>query len=80
MLTSGNSERIEILSAEDVGRTLSRLASQILECVGEVDQLLLLGIPTRGIQLSAVLARFLKVLLAEEGCEERKATYAIFFE
>ena len=60
MVTSGNSERIEILSAEDVGRTLSRLASQVLECVGEVEQLLLLGIPTRGVQLSAVLARFLQ--------------------
>ncbi|KZR85434.1 Bifunctional protein PyrR [Synechococcus sp. MIT S9509] len=60
MVTSGNSERIEILSAEDVGRTLSRLASQVLECVGEVETLMLLGIPTRGVQLSAVLARFLK--------------------
>ena len=60
MVTPGNGERVEILSADDVGRTLSRLASQILEGVGEVEQLLLLGIPTRGVQLSAVLARFLK--------------------
>ena len=60
MVTPGNGERIEILSAEDVGRTLSRLACQVLECVGDVEQLLLLGIPTRGVQLSAVLARFLE--------------------
>ena len=56
MVSPGNGERIEILSADDVRRTLSRLASQVLECVGSVEQLLLLGIPTRGVQLSAVLA------------------------
>ncbi len=60
MVSPGNGERIEILSAEDVRRTLSRLASQVLECVGGVEQLVLLGIPTRGVQLSAVLARCLE--------------------
>ena len=60
MVSPGNGERIEILSADDVRRTLSRLASQVLECVGGVEQLVLLGIPTRGVQLSAVLAQCLE--------------------
>jgi pyrimidine operon attenuation protein/uracil phosphoribosyltransferase len=60
MVSPGNGERIEILAADEVKRTLSRLASQVLECVGDVDQLVLLGIPTRGVQLSAVLARLLE--------------------
>ncbi|MEY3768286.1 MAG: bifunctional pyr operon transcriptional regulator/uracil phosphoribosyltransferase PyrR, partial [Cyanobacteriota bacterium] len=40
-------DRLEILSAEELGRTLTRLASQVLESVADSRQLLLLGIPTR---------------------------------
>ena len=42
MVSPGNGERIEILAVDEVKRTLSRLASQVLECVGDVDQLVLL--------------------------------------
>jgi pyrimidine operon attenuation protein / uracil phosphoribosyltransferase len=49
-------ERVEILSAEELGRTLNRLASQVLESVADSHQLILLGIPTRGVALARVLA------------------------
>ena len=54
--------RIEILSESELGRTLSRLASQVLESVDDSRTLMLLGIPTRGVQLSRVLARELERL------------------
>ncbi len=53
-------DRIEILSEEELRKTLTRLASQVLESVTSVESLLLLGIPTRGVQLAGVLARSLK--------------------
>ena len=54
-------ERIEILSQEELEKTLSRLSSQILENVSDSSQILLLGIPTRGIQLANVLANELEI-------------------
>ena len=55
-----NEERVEILSEKELGRTISRLASQVLETVSDSQALLLLGIPTRGVQLSRVLAKELQ--------------------
>ena len=49
-------QRLEILSPQELGRTLDRLASQVLEGVIESHDLLLLGIPTRGVALAQVLA------------------------
>lgn len=60
MGTGGHDERIEILSSDELRRTLMRLASQVLESVGGLDDLVLLGIPTRGVQLASVLARALE--------------------
>lgn len=48
--------RLELLSELELGRTLDRLASQILEGVTRSSDLLLVGIPTRGVALAAVLA------------------------
>ena len=56
------SERVEILSAGELGRTLHRLASQVLESVPDSRQLILLGIPTRGVALARVLADRLEEL------------------
>ncbi len=56
-------ERMEILSEKELGRTISRLASQVLESISDSRTLLLLGIPTRGVQLSKVLARELKEIV-----------------
>ena len=55
-------DRLEILSAQDLTRTLQRLSTQVLESVDRSEDLLLLGIPTRGVHLAKVLARQLEVL------------------
>ena len=52
--------RLELLSAPELGRTIDRLSSQVLEEVGDSRQLVLLGIPTRGVALAAVLAERLQ--------------------
>jgi len=57
--------RLELLSAQELGRTLDRLASQILEAVPLASDLLLLGIPTRGVALAAVLAARLEVICGQ---------------
>lgn len=49
-------ERIEILSAEELRRTVNRLASQIVERSGDLSKLVLLGIYTRGVPLAKTIA------------------------
>ena len=56
MIAPSEDDRIEILSDRELGRTLVRLATQVLETVDDSRNLMLLGIPTRGVQLSRVLA------------------------
>ena len=56
--------RLELLSAQELGRTIDRLASQILEAVPDASDLLLVGIPTRGVALAAVLAARLEAICA----------------
>ena len=56
MSAPSEDSRIEILSDRELGRTLVRLATQVLETVDDSRNLMLLGIPTRGVQLSRVLA------------------------
>jgi pyrimidine operon attenuation protein / uracil phosphoribosyltransferase len=46
---------IEILSPEELRRTLTRLASQIVEKAGDLQSLVLLGIQTRGAPLAKAL-------------------------
>ena len=62
MTAEMHQERLEILSAEELGRTIHRLASQVLESVADSRQLILLGIPTRGVALARVLAERLETL------------------
>ena len=47
---------VEILSAEELRRTLNRMASEIIERAGQLDHLALLGIYTRGVPLAHILA------------------------
>ena len=64
-------KEIEILSKKELDRTIKRLASQILEKVLDVNSLLLIGIPTRGVYLSKILAKYLEELSGhpiENGC------------
>ena len=64
-------KEIEILSKKELDRTIKRLASQILEKIPNINALLLIGIPTRGIYLSKILAKYLEELSGhpiENGC------------
>ena len=64
-------KEIEILSEKELKRTIKRLASQILEKVPNTSSLLLVGIPTRGVYLSKLLAIYLEELSGqpvENGC------------
>ena len=61
----------EILSEKELDRTIKRLASQILEKIPNISSLLLIGIPTRGVYLSKLLAKYLEQLTGqtiENGC------------
>ena len=62
---------LEILTKKELNRTIKRLASQILEKVPNTNSLLLVGIPTRGVYLSKLLAIYLQELSGqpvENGC------------
>ena len=64
-------KEIEILSKKELDRTIKRLASQILEKIPDISSLLLVGIPTRGVYLSKLLAKYLEELSGqsvENGC------------
>ncbi len=61
-LSASGSPPIEILSAQELRRTLDRLASQVLEASADSSDLLLLGIPTRGVALARVLAERLQAI------------------
>ena len=53
---------VEILSAEEIRRTLTRLASQVVERSRDLSDLVILGIYTRGVLLAHLLARQIEVL------------------
>ena len=66
MTEAPDTDRVEILSEPELGRTLVRLATQVLETVDDSRSLMLLGISTRGVQLSRVLARELERIALED--------------
>jgi len=53
---------VEILSAEEIRRTVTRLASQVVERSRDLSQLVILGIYTRGAFLADLLVRQIEVL------------------
>ncbi|MFN3926769.1 MAG: bifunctional pyr operon transcriptional regulator/uracil phosphoribosyltransferase PyrR [Pseudanabaenaceae cyanobacterium] len=53
---------IEILSAEELRRTVNRLASQIVEKCGNLAEIVLLGIRTRGVPLAQLIRRQIEQL------------------
>jgi len=57
---------VEILSPEELRRTVNRLASQVVEKSRDISQLVLLGIHTRGVPLAYLLAKQVQLL---EGIE-----------
>ena len=55
-----------VLSSDDIRRAITRISHEILEQNRGVENLLLLGIPTRGIQLATRIAQVIKVHSATE--------------
>jgi pyrimidine operon attenuation protein / uracil phosphoribosyltransferase len=53
---------VQILSSEELRRTLTRLASQIVEKSRDLSQLVLLGIYTRGVPLANLLSKQIETL------------------
>ena len=66
---SNRAKRIVILNEVELRKTLSRLTSEIIEKVQNLENLLLVGIPTRGISLAEVLE---KELFIKTGLKIRK--------
>ena len=68
---SNRTKRIVILDEVELRKTLSRLTSEIIENVKNLDNLLLVGIPTRGIDIAEVLE---KELICKTGIKVKKGT------
>ena len=68
---SNKTKKIVILTEIELRKTISRLTSEIIEKVKKLDNLLLVGIPTRGIELTEVLE---KELSSRTGLRVRKGT------
>ena len=66
---SNKTKRIVILSEVEIKKTISRLTFEIIEKVKNLNNLLLVGIPTRGINLAELLE---KELLTKTGVKIRK--------
>ena len=66
---SNETKRIVILTEVELRKTLSRLTSEIIEKVKNLDNLLLVGIPTRGINLAEVIE---KELFCKTGLKIKK--------
>ena len=66
---SNKTKRIVILTKEELRKTLYRLTSEVIEKVKNLDNLLLVGIPTRGIDLAQVLK---KELFCKTGLKIRR--------
>ena len=64
-----NTKRILILNEVELRKVISRLTSEIIEKVKNLDNLILVGIPTRGIYLAEVLE---KELFCKTGLKIRK--------
>tara|TARA_A100000164_G_scaffold313748_1_gene292672 strand:- start:527 stop:1087 length:561 start_codon:yes stop_codon:yes gene_type:complete len=54
---SNPDKRIVILTEDELRKTLSRLTFEIIEKILDLDNLLLVGIPTRGVHLAEVLRK-----------------------
>ena len=54
---SNKTKKVVILTEVELRKTLSRLTCEIIEKVKNLDNLLLVGIPTRGINLAEVFEK-----------------------
>ncbi|BAZ43405.1 uracil phosphoribosyltransferase [Chondrocystis sp. NIES-4102] len=53
---------VTILSADEIRRTINRMASQIVEKSGDLSEIILLGIHTKGVPLAKLLAKQIEIL------------------
>jgi pyrimidine operon attenuation protein/uracil phosphoribosyltransferase len=53
---------VEILSSEEIRRTITRLASQVVERSRDLSGLVILGIYTKGVSLADLVARQIEIL------------------
>jgi pyrimidine operon attenuation protein / uracil phosphoribosyltransferase len=53
---------VTILSADEIRRTINRMASQIVEKSGELSEIILLGIHTKGVPLAYLIAKQIEML------------------
>jgi pyrimidine operon attenuation protein / uracil phosphoribosyltransferase len=75
-LTDMTNTIVEILSADEIRRTIVRLASEIGERCRDLSQVVLVGIQTKGVPLAKMLATQIEVL---EGIEVPVAALDITF-
>jgi len=68
---SNKTKRIVLLTEVELRKTLSRLTYEIIEKVKNLDNLLLVGIPTRGIEIAEILE---KELFCNTGVKINKGT------
>ena len=54
---SKQDKKIIILTEDELRKTFSRLTSEIIEKISDLDNLILVGIPTRGVHLAEVLRK-----------------------
>ena len=54
---SKQDKKITILTEDELRKTFSRLTSEIIEKISNLDNLLLVGVPTRGVYLAEVLSK-----------------------
>ena len=66
---SNSDKRIVIITEAELRQICSRLRDEIIEKVSDLDNLLLIGIPTRGVHLAEVLR---KEILTKTGVSIKK--------
>ena len=66
---SNPDKRIVIQTEDELRKTISRLTSEIIEKISNLDNLILVGIPTRGVNLAEVLR---KEILNKTGVNVKK--------
>ena len=74
---SKKTKKIVILTEVELRKIISRLTSEIIEKVKKLDNLLLVGIPTRGVELTEVLE---KELFSRTGLRVKVSLIQLFIE
>ena len=68
---SNQDKKIVILSEDELRKTITRISFEIIEKVPDIDNLLLIGIPTRGVNLAEA---FGKEIFSKTGINAKKGT------